>query len=127
MLKINLLPPYIHQRKQVKIAAGIVTVLIAAEVFALVSAKAGPMKLAEEQKAEKAKKEAWRDKLNQISGQASKAMGEEQALKPKQEFIKSLLAYNTAYPELYKDTAGYTYKEVMFLNLESTANQLKFT
>jgi hypothetical protein len=50
----------------------------------------------------------------------------EAALAPKYDFIRNMLEYNREYPDLYARTAGYTYREAMFLNLEAFGSQLKF-
>src|SRR4051794_40848167 len=120
MLKINLLPPYINQRKQVRVATGIVTLLVAAEIAALVMAQAGPRKVHEDLLKEQADTQTKVDALKKLGDASSQVLAKEAALAPKYDFIKGMMEYNKAYPKLYEATAGYTYKEVMFLDMEAS-------
>jgi hypothetical protein len=126
MIKINLLPPHIHQRKQVKVAVGIVVVMLAAEIGGLLAARSGPLAEQARLEARQAEVQGMLNQVKAVESQAATVLGEEAALAPKYNFITEMLKYNTAYPDLYTRTAGYTYREVTFLNLEATANQLKF-
>lgn len=126
MIKINLLPPHIHQRKQVKIATGVVVVMLAGEI-------AGMLVMRNPALAQKAKHEARQqevqgllDGVKKVESDSNTVLGEEAALAPKYDFITGMLKYNTAYPDLYTRTAGYTFREATLLNLEATTNQLKF-
>ena len=126
MLKINLLPPYIHQKKMVKVAAGVVTVLIVGEVALMMFMRNGPL-------AEKARLEARQievqqglDKLNPLKSQSDTILAAEGGLAPKFDFLRNMLDYNKQYPDLYARTAAYTYREATLLNLSATANQLQF-
>lgn len=126
MIKINLLPPHIHQRKQIKIAVGIVGVMLVAEIAGLLAARSAPMALNAELKTTQADRQAKLDDVKKVGTEASGVLSAEQALAPKFNFLSQMLDYNRAYPELYERTAGYTYREAMFLNLEAIGSQLKF-
>jgi hypothetical protein len=126
MIKINLLPPHIHQRKQIKVAVGIVGVLLVAEIAGLLAARTAPQKLKEELTATLADRDSKLSAVKSVGTEASTVVSGEQALAPKYNFITDMLKYNKAYPDLYERTAGYTYKEAMFLNLEAFGSQLKF-
>ena len=51
MIKINLLPPHINQRKQVKVATGIVVVMLAGEIAGMLAMRNPPLALKEKQQA----------------------------------------------------------------------------
>jgi hypothetical protein len=126
MLKINLLPPHIHTKKQVRIAMFIVTVLVAAEVGVLVAARAAPAKLKTELEAKKVQVEGQKAELDKLKSAADVVQGEEASFQPKYAFVTDLMKYNKLLPSLYRNTARYTYREVTVLNLEASQNQLKF-
>jgi hypothetical protein len=126
MIKINLLPSHIHQRRQVKIAVTLVVAMVAAEVAGMVMARAQPSRDIVALQSSLDEKNARIKKLNDSAGKATTARNDEDSFKPKYDFITGMLDYNKKYPALYRNTAHYTDKEVMFLTLESTTNSLKF-
>ncbi|MGV3723126.1 MAG: hypothetical protein ACO1SX_19675, partial [Actinomycetota bacterium] len=126
MIKINLLPPHIHQRKQVKVATGIVVVMLAGEIAGMLAMRNPPLALKEKQLARQAEVQGLLDGVKKVESEAGVVLGEEAALAPKYDFITGTLKYNTAYPDLYLRTAGYTYREATLLSLEALTNQLKF-
>ena len=126
MLKINLLPPYIHQRKQVKIATGVVVLLIAAEVGILVAARGGPMAERDRLNQDLQQKQAQVTALQAVGTESADVLGKEAGLAPKYDFLTGMLKYNRAYPDLYRRTAAYTYSEAMMLDLQAQGNTLSF-
>ncbi len=126
MIKINLLPPHINQKRMVRNAAIIVTVLVAAEVAGLVWAMNAPKAQQEVLNTTLADRSA---KLTQVQGvktDADAVLAEQAAIRPKYDFVTGMLEFNKKYPDLYTRTAGYTWREIMFLNLEASGNTLKF-
>lgn len=126
MLKINLLPSYIQTRRQVKIAAGAVTVILIAEVAVGIYMMQAPQKTKAELAAKKADVEGQLTKLRAVESASGGVLAAEGALAPKYDFITHMLDYNTAYPTLYARTARYTYANAMLTNLSATSNTLKF-
>ncbi len=126
MLKINLLPPYIHQKKMVKVAAGVVTVLLVGEIVVMLAMRAGP----EAEKTQLTNRlnevQAEFAKLNPLKTEADTILAAEGGMAPKFDFLTGMDKYNTEYPELYSRTAAYTYREATILNLSASANQLQF-
>jgi hypothetical protein len=122
MLKINLLPPSINVARQRNIAIGVVTLLIAAEVGLLIMARNGPLAENERLKGRDTESVSQLTQLQGVQSQASAVVGEEGKIAPKYDFITGLMEYNKEYPKLYRHLSGYTYREVMFLNLEATPN-----
>jgi hypothetical protein len=126
MLKLNLLPPYINQKKQVRMAVAVVTALVIAEVALMIWARTGPAAtLAAKQTEFQQVQSEYRD-MEPLGQQSSAILAEEADILPKYDFMTKMLEYNEAYPDLYQTTAGYTYREVMFMNLEASTNQLQF-
>jgi hypothetical protein len=126
MIKINLLPPHIHQRKQVKVAVAVVIAMLAAEIGGVVAYRQGPQKMFEELTKTDSERKAALQLVQAVGSQSGAVLGGEQALGPKYNFITGMLDYNKMYPDLYARTAQYAYREATFLNLEASANQLKF-
>jgi len=126
VIKINLLPPYIHEKRKRNVAIGIVGVLVAAEVAGLVMATAGPRKTRDELTAKKTDVEGQLSKLQTLGTKSQGVAADESKFRPKFDFITGMVEYNDQYPDLYARTAGYTYREVMYLDLEAMNNQLKF-
>jgi hypothetical protein len=126
MIKINLLPPHIHRAKQIKVAIAIIVVLLAGEIAGVLAMRT-PLQAEEGRlNARKTELDGGLAQVRQVESAAGAVLGEETQLGPKYNFITEMLNYNTLYPDLYARTAGYTYREATFLNLEATANQLKF-
>lgn len=126
MIKINLLPPHINQRKQVKVATGIVVVMLAGEIGGLLLMRNPALATKATQEARQQEVQGMLDEVKRVETESAGVLQEEAALAPKYDFITGMLKYNTAYPDLYTRTAGYTFREATFLNLEATTNQLKF-
>lgn len=126
MLKINLLPPSIHQGRQMKIAIGVVTLLVAAEVAGLVMFTFPLQARLRDLNDKKQREDELHTQLQSLSSEAQTVNGQTQALRPKLDFINGMLEYNKQYPSLYRRTAGYTYREVTFLDLSAGANSLQF-
>lgn len=126
MLKINLLPPYIHQRRNMRIAIGVVTVAVAAEVALFIMMMGPPMRKAAELDAEIQDTNSKIQALNDIKPKADQANAEEAAFKPKYDFFNDQAKYNRAYPDLYTRTAHYTYSDVTMLDLAAAQTALQF-
>lgn len=126
MLKINLLPPSIAQKRQMRVAIAVVILLVAAEVGGLVAARIPKQKLHADLLSQQQDAQTQLTALQKVGSDANAVIAEENKLKPKYDFITGMLKYNAALPSLYQQTAGYTYKEIMFLTLEAAGRELKF-
>ena len=124
MIKINLLPAYINQRKRMKVAIAVVTLLVAAEVAGFLIYRQGP----EQQQAELTAKQQQVDNelnsLKQVGTQASAVNAEEATFKPKFQFIDNLETYNKRLPDMYSTTAAYTYREATLLSMTANGPQM---
>jgi hypothetical protein len=126
MIKLNLLPPSIDADRKRNIAIAVVVLLLAAEGGGLVAARIKPAADNVRYKARLDSAQADLSRLQKYSQDVAPILAKESGLAPRFDFIKGLVAYNKAYPGLYKRAAGFTYAEVTLLNLEATSNQLKF-
>src|SRR4051812_32048324 len=98
MLKINLLPPHIHTKQQVRVAIVLVTLPVAAESAFMVWMKIKPthdLALVTERASQT---QEGVTKLTTLSGEAQKAVQEASGVKPKFTFIEDMLNYARAYP-----------------------------
>lgn len=126
MLKINLLPKSINVARQRNVAIGVVTVLVAAEVGVLLFMRQAPLKHRDDLNARKTEVESHLTELQGVKSKADAVNAEESALAPKYDFLTNMVKYNKQHPALYRRIARYTYSEATFLNLEASANQVKF-
>lgn len=126
MLKINLLPPHINTRKQVRVAIVMVTLLVAAEAAFLVWMRQAPAaEFARLSERETATNTGFTE-LQGLQTKAQELVAAEGALKPKYLFLTDMLKYNRAYPNLYERTARYIYRDVTLSSLRATPNSLSF-
>jgi Tfp pilus assembly protein PilN len=126
MLKINLLPKSINIARQRNIAIGVVTLLVAAEVGAVLFMRNGPQEKNRQLTDRQTQAQQELTELNSIKSKADEVLGKEQALAPKYDFLTNMVKYNKQLPSLYRRIAAYTYSEATLLNLEASANQVKF-
>jgi hypothetical protein len=126
MIKINLLPRTLVVVRQRNVAIAVVTLLIAAEVAVLIFARQGPLAQKADYETRKAAAERELQELQGIKSTADGVLAEESKIAPKYDFINNMMKYNKEYPSLYRQLAGYTYRDVTFLNLSATANSLTF-
>jgi hypothetical protein len=126
MLKINLLPKSINIGRQRNVAIGVVTLLVAAEVGILLFMRQAPLKHRDDLNARKSEVESHLTELQGVKTKADAVLAQESALAPKYDFLTNMVKYNKQGPSLYRRIAAYTYSEATFLNLEASANQVKF-
>jgi len=126
VIKINLLPPYIHEKRKRNVAIGVVTVLVAAEVAGLVMAANPPRQKRDALLQQQTETQKKLTDLQALGTKFGTVAADEAKFRPKFDFITQMLEYNKEYPSLYARTAGYTYRDVMYLNLEASNNLLKF-
>src|SRR5262245_40292559 len=124
MIKINLLPTYIAERRRKAVAwivsaaawAGIVSLLVV--LFLSLTAHKNQLQT---QVDEVSAKETAFDSAQQ---QASSIRGGLGKWLPQPALWESLKTYNKERPVLYQNTTNYIYRNAMALGMESTATQL---
>lgn len=125
MLRINLLPKYIWERRQVKQAAFLFGVIFAGVVAGMV---AWHLSLAAQQRDWTAQVADMQIKANEVKQIEAQAVAEEQrlpAIQGKVAFIEGIMQYNLEYPKLYEELAKYTYNRIMYTAVESSGSQLR--
>lgn len=126
MVKINLLPPHIHERKHRALAIAAVVLFVAGEIGGIVvlsqPLQAKKKDLADQKVAEQQKLDA----LTKVSTDSATLAGKESEIKPKYDFITGMVEFNKAYPDLYAHTAAFTYREATVLDMEASQNVLRF-
>ena len=124
MIKINLLPRTINQRRVVRNTAillgCILALVIAAGVgygFKLKGDVAREEELA-------SLTEAWKAKVEGIQKQAQQVKDQTKPIQQKLNFINQVLDYNLQYPKLYEQVARWTYEKVSLTGLQCDGQQL---
>ncbi|MBM3459375.1 MAG: hypothetical protein FJX77_12700, partial [Armatimonadetes bacterium] len=126
MLKINLLPPHLKERKKRNLAIAVVTLLVAGEVAGVFIASQPLQQRRTELEAQKTDENTRLNKLTTISTNSVALAGKESEIAPKRDFLRGMRDFNKALPDLYEHTAGFTYREATVLNMEASQNQLRF-
>jgi hypothetical protein len=118
VLKINLLPPYIYERRKVRKAAlifGLLFAAVAAGIFGwwlMLSNQERNLKVqVEDMKAKAAQVEALQQ---QLSAEQAKLP----PIKSKVDYIKGVMAYNMKYPAIYAELANYTYSRIIYKSIK---------
>ena len=127
MLKINLLPPYIFEKRKIRRTAilfGVLVACVAAGMFGwygMLTAKERDLN---------SEVLMWEQKAAEVKSLEDQAAAEEAkapTTKSKVDFIEKVMAYNLAYPKLYEELAKYTYSRILYRSVEPSPNQLKIT
>ena len=126
MLKINLLPKYIYEKRKTRQ----VTILFAALVLCVGAGMLGWFTLLNKQKqdltVQVAEMEQKKAEVDAIMAQAVAEEGKAPPMQKKVDFFKAIMNYNTEYPKLYEELARYTYSRVLYRTIEpSSGTQLK--
>lgn len=125
MLKINLLPKYIYEKRKVKQTAFMFAVLFLGVVAGMV---AWHLSLAAKERDLTVQVADMQQKVNEVRSLETQAAAEEQRLpviQGKVAFIESVMQYNLEYPKLYEELAKYTYNRIMYTSVDPSGGQLK--
>ncbi len=124
MIKINLLPKTIGQKRVVRntaILMGCVLVLVIAVGVAYGFKLKGEVAAMEELASAT---EAWKARVEGIQKQAQEIREQTKPIKEKFDFIKDVLKYNEKYPALYEEIAKWTYEKVSLTGLQCDGQQV---
>jgi hypothetical protein len=127
MLKINLMPPHLHRRKQVRLAVVVVTALVAGEVVGFIMMSRPMMTNLQQVKSSIEQEKSTYAQLTTVQTDSTKLTEEENKIKPKFEFIQDILAYNKLTPDLYEDISGYIYSGATALSMNAALTQFQMT
>jgi hypothetical protein len=125
VLKINLLPPYIYEKRKVA-RVGLLCLVIFVVIFATMLAWSGK-KSAElakwEEDATQMEQQAAQVQAIQSQVQAEQAKGP--ALQTKVNFQNDLEKYNVVVPKLYEDVSKWTYNRIVYSSMSVSGNSLQ--
>lgn len=124
MLKINLLPPYIYEKRKVRRAAFLFGLLFIVCTGIMVAWWA---KLGNQERDLTAQVTDMEQKAQQVAALKQQVAAEQSKIPPIQEkvaFIESLMDYNLKYPKLYEELAKYTYGRILYSSVQPTATGL---
>jgi cell division protein FtsB len=127
VLKINLLPKYIWEKRKVKQTIFVFVVLFMGVVAGMV---AWHLSLAAKQRDLTAQVADMQIKANEVKQLEAQAVAEEQripVIQGKVSFIEGIMQYNLQYPKLYEELAKYTYSRILYRSVEASSGQLKVT
>jgi Tfp pilus assembly protein PilN len=124
MLKINLLPPYINQRSQIRNAWILMAVVLAAELVGLTFYQKGKIDQESQLLSDVQSKETQVLQVQKLASEAAAARAKIQPIKDKTDFINGLLAFNKVRPDLYEHVASYVYREVWISGMQADQNVL---
>ncbi|MCX6377383.1 MAG: hypothetical protein NTU88_15330 [Armatimonadetes bacterium] len=125
MLKINLLPSYIFEKRKVRRTAmmfGVLLLGVAVGMFAWYSVLAAKQRDLTVQVADM---EAKANEVKALDAQAAAEEAKAPPLQNKVSFIENVMNYNLEYPKLYEDLAKYTYSRIVYRSVEPSGTQLK--
>jgi hypothetical protein len=124
VLKINLLPPYIFERRKVRQAA----VLAGVAFVAVLAGMLGWWYVLGKTKAELTVQvqdmEQKRDRVIALQQLAKAEADKIPPIEAKVSFIKGMLDYNDEYPKLYEEVFRYTYGRVLYRSISPSSDTL---
>lgn len=122
MLKINLLPPYIYEKRKIRrtiIAFGVLFVVLIAAMLAWWSALGAKQK---ELQTQIAQAQILADEVTRLQGQLQTEQGKAPPIESKVKFVDDLMAYNLKTPKLYEELARFTYNRIAYSSVEINSN-----
>lgn len=125
MIKINLLPRTINQKRVVRntaLAFALLLVVIIGGGIAYGMKLRGDVAKMEEMATAA---EQWEAKVKGIQQQAQQMRNSIKPVKEKLDFINQVLDYNLAYPKLYEQIARWTYEKITLYSLTCDGKEVK--
>lgn len=125
MIKINLLPRTINEKKIIRNTAilfGILLVAIIVGGITFTRVKLAPEIDKWSMKADAA--EAIQTEVTKIEGERDAELAKLPPIKAKSDFINNVHQYNTEYPKLYEEIAKWTYDKVCYVALVCDGTQV---
>ncbi len=125
MIKINLLPKSINEKKIIKNTAilfGVLVVLVLAAGIGYAQLVLVPKVQDMDNQASQA--EALEKEVIAIEGERDTWLGKIPPIKTKLTFINNVLEYNKKYPKLYEDIAKWTYEKISYTGMTCDGQQV---
>ena len=124
MIKINLLPRIIDQKRLVRNTAILMGVILILIVGAGIGYAVKLQAKVEEMEKLAAETEAWKARVENIQKQAQEVRNQIQPIKQKLDFINQVLEYNLEFPKLYEEIAKWTYEKIQLRGLQCDGQQV---
>lgn len=127
MLKINLLPPYIYQKRrvlQVAVLFGILFIVLGALMLSW-SAKKNAEIVALQAQADQLETQAA--EVTALQAQATAEKSKSPTLQAKVQFMEDLQKYNLEVPKLYEEVAKYTYNRVVYNSMQLNGGSIQMS
>lgn len=128
MIKINLLPKSINEKKAVRNMAvlfGVLVVAVIAIGVLYTQMVLVPQVQQEQQLVEQTK--ALETQVINLEGDTSKVQGSMKPISDKLTFVNAVLDYNTKYPKLYEEVAKWTYEKVAYTTMTCDGTQVQMS
>lgn len=117
MIKINLLPKTINQKRVVRNTAVLFGVLLVAVIAGGVTYSFNLRGQVEQKNQELSQVQALEQQVLALEKERDDYKGKTTPIKQKVDFIKGVLVYNTKFADLYSEVAKWTYEKVMYTSM----------
>mgnify|MGYP001025863736 CR=1 FL=1 len=124
MLKINLLPPYIFERRKVRQTAFLFGLIFMLTFGGMV---AWWYTLGKKEADLKEQLVVMNQRKDQVLALENTIKAEEAKIPPikeRMDYFRAVMAYNTKFPELYEELAKYTYERILYRSIQPSNNSL---
>lgn len=117
MLRINLLPAYIAERRKTRAAIAISVIVFLLPVIALLAYWVQLQGQVKDEEAKATDVEQKKSQIDAINTKAQQTLSQIAPLKDKVDFVENVHFYNTLAPRIYRQAARYTIREVEYNKL----------
>lgn len=124
MLKINLLPPYIFERRKVRQTAILFGMIFMVVLGGMVG---WWIVLGQKEAALKVEVADMQAKAQQVLQLEATIKAEEDKIPPikeRMDYFRAVMSYNTKFPALYEELTKYTYERVLYRSIQPSNNAL---
>lgn len=119
MIKINLLPRIINEKKAVRNTAILFGVLLVATIAAGMTYNSRLHAAVMDMEQQASAAEAWKQRVEAIKTETTNVQGQTKPIQQKVDFITAVLDYNGKYPKLFEEIAKWTYEKVQYTSMQS--------
>ena len=124
MLKVNLLPPYIHEKRKVKRAAILFGLLFVGLLAGLLTYYMGKNAELNQWQRDAADMQQQAEAVKALEGQVTAEKAKAPDIQTKINFAEAIEKYNLEAPKLYEEVARYTYNRVVYSSMSVKGNKL---
>jgi len=127
VLKINLLPPYIYEKRKVRRAALVFGVLFVAVVAGMLAWGVSLSNKTRQLTMQVNDMEQKANEVRQLEAQVQAELARIPPVKAKVAFIEGLMEYNLKVPKVYEELAKFTYSRVLYRSVLPSGTGLSIT